>query len=52
MTTATSTVPAPTPSVDPVLARAPFVFDLEMGELRATVPQAAPITPVASAATY
>ena len=30
-----------TPAVDPVLARAQFFFDLELNELRVTVPQAA-----------
>lgn len=40
MTTATLTnAAATTPAVDPVLARAQFFFDLEMEELRVTIPQ-------------
>jgi hypothetical protein len=33
---------APAVELDPVLARAQFFFDLEMLELTATIPQAAP----------
>ena len=32
--------PAPAEELDPVAARAAFFFDLELAELRATIPQA------------
>lgn len=35
----TTFAPASLPSVDPVQARAQFFFDLELAELRVTIPQ-------------
>lgn len=50
--TATTLAPAPAPvaaelAIDPVQARAEFFLELELLELRVTIPQAAPAAAVA-----
>ena len=49
MTTATLIAAPATAAqaIDPIAARAAFFFDLEMDELRAVIPQAAPAAGVA-----